>query len=306
VKENSGDLYGMSSVLDRAAELPRCSVVVASPYDGATIRSLYTAEKLGIVRPIVIGDEKKVREAAGRESIDLTSFTLVHAEDREIIAKAASFIQKKKAEIIMKGIVGTGDFLHVLLDPRWEIRTERILSHVGLFEIPMSKRLFLMSDAGVNILPNFTRKIHIVANAVDAARKLGIKKIRVAMLAAVEKVKLPTMTATLDAFLMRRFSETGFFGNCEIDGPFAFDNAIDPERAKTKGIKSAVAGKANVIIAPNIETGNVIWKSITCLQKGSAAGVVLGGVCPMIVPSRSDDWRTKLLSIKFARLLMGT
>jgi phosphate butyryltransferase len=306
MKEDNGDLYSINAVLDKAGKLPRCRMVVVSPYDSATLRSIYTAEKLGIVNPILIGDEQKIRENALREGIDLDSFSTVHTEERDTLEKAASFIQQKKADFIMKGIVGTGEFLHALLDPRWEIRTERILSHVGLFEIPQTKRLFLMSDAGVNILPNFTRKIHIIANAVDAARKLGIKKIRVAMLAAVEKVRLPAMPATLDAFLMKRFSETGFFGDCEIDGPFAFDNAIDPEMAEIKGISSAVAGKANVIISPNIETGNVIWKSITSLHKGEAAGVVLGGVCPFVVPSRSDDWRTKLLSIKFARILMGS
>ena len=105
---------------------------------------------------------------------------------------------------------------------------------------------------------------------------------------------------------MKRFSETGFFGKCEIDGPFAFDNAVNIEKADTKGIASTVAGRANVVIVPNIETGNVIWKSITSLHKGQAAGVVLGGVCPIVVPSRSDDWRTKFLSIKFARTLMGS
>ena len=126
------------------------------------------------------------------------------------------------------------------------------------------------------------------------------------MLAALEKVRLPTMPATRDAFLMKRFSTTGYFGRCEIDGPFAFDNAIDPEKAVTKGVGGAVAGQANVLIVPNIETGNVIWKSITVLNRQTAAGVVVGGRCPIVLPSRSDDFETKLLSIRFARLVLGT
>jgi phosphate butyryltransferase len=305
MKDNDGDLFGLHGVLDRARGKRTCRMVVAAPYDGATLQSVYSAEEEGVVEPILVGESTRIRESAEKSDVPEQALTVLHAEDAKVIELAASLLFEKKADIIMKGIVSTGDFLHVLLDPKWKLRTERILSHVGLLEIPETGRLFLMSDAGVNILPNFTRKIHIVANAVEAAKKIGIEKVRVAMLAAVEKVRLPTMPATLDAFLMKRFSETGYFGDCAIDGPFAFDNAIDPERANMKGLKSSVAGRANVLITPNIETGNVIWKSITCLQRGEAAGVVLGGKCPIVVPSRSDDKETKLLSIKFARLLWG-
>jgi phosphate butyryltransferase len=229
---------------------------------------------------------------------------ITDVEEEHILEASASIITDGRADLIMKGMVGTGNFIHVLLDPQWGIRTEEILTHVGMFEIPHTGRVFLLSDAGINIHPNFTRKIAIVLNAVGAARKLGIKNPRVAMLAAVERVQLPAMPATLDAFLMKKYSETGYFGKCEIDGPFAFDNAIDPEKAKTKGIGGKVAGNANVIIVPYIETGNVVWKSITSLQHRDAAGVVLGGRCPIVVPSRSDDYKTKLKSIQFARLLM--
>jgi phosphate butyryltransferase len=305
MKDTDGDLHGLHMTLNSAKSLSTCRMVVAAPYDCATLLSVYEAENEGIIEPILIGDTRKIRESAQRCGVVDHSMDILHAEDAGAVELAASLLLEKKADMIMKGILGTGDFLHVLLDPRWKIRTERILSHVGLFEIPETGRLFLISDAGVNIHPNFTRKIHIVANAVDAAKKIGIGQVRVAMLAAVEKVRLPAMPATLDAYLMKRFSETGYFGECSIDGPFAFDNAIDPESAYTKGLQSSVAGRANVVIAPNIETGNVIWKSITCLQRGKAAGVVLGGICPIVVPSRSDDKETKLLSIKFARLLWG-
>lgn len=301
----NGDLYNMYDLLDTAKELETRKMVVVSPYDSATLKSVFSARQEGVIEPLLVGDESRIRESAGRYNIPVNLLSIIHSREEEVLEHAASFILHGKADFIMKGMVGTGDFLHVLLDPRWKIRTERILSHVGLFEIPKTGRIFLMSDAGVNILPNFTRKIHIVANACDAARMLGIKQIKVAMLAAVEKVKLPAMPETLDAFLMKKFSETGYFGECEIDGPFAFDNALDHEKADTKSIRSTVSGNANVVITPNIETGNVIWKSITCLQRGDAAGVVLGGVCPIVVPSRSDDYKTKLLSIKFARLLMS-
>jgi phosphate butyryltransferase len=305
MEDTKGDIYGLHEVLNTVRDLPACRVVVVAPYDGATLLSVSDAQKEGVAEFVVVGDEKKIRESAEKNGMAPAKLLVLHSDEASMVEQAASLLRDGRADIIMKGIVGTGDFLHILLDPRWMVRTPRILSHVGLFEIPETKRLFLMSDAGVNILPNFSRKIHIVANAVDAARKIGITGIRVAMLAAVEKVSLPAMPATLDAFLMERFSRTGYFGRCEVEGPFAFDNAIDPEKADMKGIQSSVAGRANVLITPNIETGNVIWKSITCLQRGQAAGVVMGGACPIVVPSRADDRETKLLSIKFARLLLG-
>ncbi|MBN2324496.1 MAG: phosphate butyryltransferase [Spirochaetes bacterium] len=305
MRDKKGDIYGLHEVLNTARDLPACRLVIVAPYDAATLLSVSDAQREGVVKALLVGDEKKILECAEKNGVSFRELHVLHSEEESMVERAASMLRNDRADIIMKGIVGTGDFLHILLDPRWGVRTARILSHVGLFEIPETRRLFLMSDAGVNILPNFSRKIHIVANAVDAARKIGIKEIRVAMLAAVEKVHLPAMPATLDAFLMERFSHTGYFGRCEVEGPFAFDNAIDPGKADTKGIRSSVAGRANVLVTPNIETGNVIWKSITCLQRGQAAGVVMGGAFPIVVPSRADDRETKLLSIKFSRLLLG-
>lgn len=304
MEENKGDLYDMHSLLDKAKSLGPRKMVVAAPYDRATIKSVFIAGREGVIEPVLVGNEKRIRENAARFEIQLNSLSLVHTEDEDVLDRSASMLLEGKADFIMKGMVGTGNFIHVLLDPGWKIRTGRILSHVGVLEIPETKRIFLMSDGALNILPNFTRKIHIVANAVEAAEKMGFGRIKVAMLAAVEKIKLPAMPATLDAFLMKKYAETGYFDECEIDGPFAFDNALDPESAKAKGLGGSVAGVANVLIVPNIETGNVIWKSSTCLQGEDAAGVVLGGSCPIVVPSRSDDYKTKLLSIKFARLLM--
>jgi phosphate butyryltransferase len=298
------DIYNMASLLDSVSENPPMKMVVAAPYDMATIESVVTASRDGVIVPIMIGDKYRIKENAELFNIPLESISIIHTEEDDVLETTASIFLDGGADFIMKGMVGTGNFIHVLLDPRWQIRTERILSHVSMLEIPETKRVFLMSDGAINILPNFTRKIHIVANSVEAANKIGIGKIKVAMLAAVEKVKLPAMPATLDAFLMKKYAETGYFGECEIDGPFAFDNALDQESAETKGLKGNVAGQANVLIVPNIETGNVIWKSYTCLQGRDAAGVVLGGACPIVVPSRSDDFRTKLFSIKFARLLL--
>jgi phosphotransacetylase len=314
--EKNGDLVGIRDVLGRTAGLPPKRMVVVCPYDGATLESATRAGASGFVEPILLGDEMFIRRSAEEAGVDLAGVSLRGVDDNEVLERSGDMLMKKEAHLIMKGMVGTGKFIHVLLDPRWEMRTERILSHVGLLEIPESKRLFLMSDGALNILPNFTRKIQIVSNAVEAARRIGVGEIRVAMLAAVEKVTLPAMPATLDAFLMKKYAETGYFdqggaagdrcgpGRVLIDGPFAFDNAIDPQKARTKGIGGRVAGRANVVVVPNVETGNVIWKTVTCLEGRAAAGVVLGGRCPIIVPSRSDDAETKFLSIQFARLLL--
>lgn len=300
----SGDLYNMQEVLDRCRHMPPARLAVSRPYDNATLQSMEKACGMGFVHPLLVGKKDLIIEKSIQLSIGFDRFEIVDTEEDQILERTASLIHDREADFIMKGLVGTGTFIHVLLDPRWRIRTEDILSHVGMFEIPRTGRVFLMSDAALNILPNFSRKMEIVKNAVHAARSLGIRKIRVAMLAAVEKVKLPAMPATRDAFLMKKFATTGYFGRCEIDGPFAFDYAIDPEKAGTKGIDGKVAGSANVLIVPNIETGNVIWKSITVLNRQEAAGVVVGGSCPIVLPSRSDDWGTKLMSVQFARLLL--
>ncbi len=303
MNREDGDIYNMQSVLDSAKELSACKLVAVMPYDEASLKSIAIAHRDGTVHPLLVGDESRIKSAAEQFQIHINDMEIIHTHD-EAIETAALNISESRADFIMKGMVGTGHFFHIILEPRFQIRTERILSHVGMFELPLTKRIFLMSDAAINILPNFTRKIHIIANAVDAARRLGIRAVKVAMLAAVEKLNLPAMPATLDAFLMKKYATTGYFGRCEVDGPFAFDNALDPEKAMTKGIGGKVAGNANIIVCPNIETGNVIWKSITCIQRGEAAGVVLGARCPIVVPSRSDDYKTKLNSIQFARILL--
>jgi len=303
VAVQDGDLYDMHAVLNRFTGMKPARLVIVRPYDTASLEAAAAAAQENVAQPILVGNRKKMNELIRKLGIK-KDFVFVEASDDNILEQGASLLHDNEADFIMKGLVGTGDFIHVLLDPRWRVRTDRILSHVGMLEIPETKRVFLMSDAAINILPNFSRKIQIVRNAVDAARRIGIRRIRAAMLAAVEQVKLPAMPATLDAFLMKKYAETGRFGDCIVEGPFAFDNAIDYRKAVEKGIGGSVAGRANVLIVPNIETGNVIWKTITCLQRGPAAGVVLGGSCPIVVPSRADDTKTKILSIKFARLLL--
>ena len=297
------DLFDLQTVLQKAQKLPKVRMAVVAPYDIATLRALRESLNRDVAIPVLIGHEGTIRDRAKEYDISLEGMEIINTALEEQLEKAGEFIKEGDVKIVMKGMVGTGDFIHVLLDPKYGIRTGRILSHVSMFEIPETRRIFLMSDAAINILPNFNRKVHIVANAVEVARKIGIPKIKVAMLAAVEKVRLPAMPATLDAFLMKKFATTGYFGECIVEGPFAFDNAIDPERAKTKGIYGRVAGVSNIVIVPNIETGNVIYKSITCLHKMDGAGVVVGGRMPIVVPSRSDNWRTKFLSIEFSKLL---
>lgn len=304
IRRESDDLYHMTEVLDSCRRLQPLRLAVSRPYDAATLISMERACSMGIVHPLLVGKKGLIVEKSNQLDIGYKRFEIVDTEEDSILEATASLFHDREADFIMKGFVGTGAFIQVLLDPKWRIRTEDILSHVGMFEIPHTGRVFLMSDAALNILPNFSRKMEIVKNAVHTAASLGIRKIRVAMLAAVEKVKLPAMPATRDAFLMKKFATTGYFGRCDIDGPFAFDNALDTEKADTKGISGRVAGRANVLIVPNIETGNVIWKSITVLNQQEAAGVVVGGSCPIVLPSRSDDWETKLRSVQFARLLL--
>jgi phosphotransacetylase len=300
----SDDLYDLKNLLDQSSALGPARMVVVNPVDSATLESVNQAARTGVVHPVLVGPAAQIRDSAARLGIESGEFDLVDADRDTVLERSARLLGEGAADFIMKGMVATGAFMHVLLDPKYGVRTESILSHVGLIEMPKTRRLYFMSDGALNIRPNFSRKIMILQNAVTAARAMGLDRPRVAMLAAVETVKLPAMPATLDAFLMSKYAQTGALGECDVEGPFAFDNAIDPQRADEKGIGGRVAGRANVLIVPNIETGNVIWKMVTCVEGGTPAGVVMGGSCPIVVPSRADDTATKLMSIQFARLLL--
>ena len=217
-----------------------------------------------------------------------------HAES---IYHAVELYKNGKIDMIMKGLTSTSTLLRVILDKERGIPPDGILSHVGVCYLPQYKRLLFVTDAGVNINPSLRRKIEIIKNAANLAQGFGINNPKVAMLAAIEKVNLPAMPATLDAALISRMSDRGPFKNIVIGGPFALDNAISLNAADYKGIHHPVAGNADIVCVPDIESGNILYKAITVIAGLNLIGIVVGSKIPLIVTSRSDPDKTKYYSI---------
>ncbi len=279
-------------------------MVVAAAAEPAIIAAAAHAMREELVRPILIGRCERTRRLAEEASIPLENVELIEAPDPVVAsALAVKLVHEGEADLVMKGLVRTKDFVRAVLNHQIGMRSGGTLSQVALFESPDRSRLMLLTDCGINIRPRFNRKVAIIRNAVELANVLGIDEPKVAVIAAVETVELPTMPATLDAELLRRMAEAGHFGRCIIDGPLAMDNALDGQTAETKGRASPVAGQADVIVVPEIETGNAVYKTIRYVAGRDMASVVVGAAGPVVVASRSDSPNTKLYSIALGALL---
>jgi phosphate butyryltransferase len=273
-------------------------MAVAAAGEAAAIVSAVQAREEGLVRPILVGPSDLIRQIAEQEGIALDGIELLEAPDPVLAsALAVKLVHDGEAELLMKGLVRTKDFLRAVLSHEFGLRGEGALSQVAVFESPDRSRLMLLSDSGVNIRPRFNRKVAIIRNAMAVANALGIEEPKVAVIAAVETVELPTMPATLDAELLRRMAEAGRFGRCILDGPLAMDNALDAHTADVKGRVSPIAGQADIVIVPEIETGNAVYKVIRYLAGRELASIIAGTVVPVVITSRSDSPQTKLYSI---------
>jgi len=228
---------------------------------------------------------------------------IVHEPDSRLTArKVMELVSLGHAQIAMKGKIETANFLRAALDKQYGIRSGRLLSHVGVFQIPGFDRLIFVSDAGVVVAPDMTMKVELVRNAIFVAQTLGVELPKVAILAATEMVH-PKIPTTMDAANLAKMADRGQIRGGIIDGPLALDNAISPESAAAKGIKSEVAGRADILITPDIEAGNLLAKAITYFAHGRMAGIVVGGRAPLVVASRSDPHETKLVSMALGVLL---
>jgi len=279
-------------------------MAVAAAGEPAVIAALSHAMRERLVRPVLVGVRDRIREIADQQGVDLADVELVEAADPVAAAAlAVKLVHEGQAELVMKGLVRTKDFLRAVLHQEFGMRGGRPLSHVAVFESPDLSRLMLLTDSGINIRPRFSRKVAIIKNAVQLAHALGIDEPKVAVIAAVETVELPTMPASLDAEMLRRMGEAGEFGRCVVDGPLAMDNALDAHTADLKGRSSPVAGHADVIVVPEIETGNAVYKTIRYIAGRELASIVVGAASPAVVASRSDSANTKLYSIALGALL---
>jgi phosphate butyryltransferase len=280
---------------------PRTAIVY--PCDALAIEAAVEAAAAGLITPVLIGPLDKIRAAAGAAKADLTSFELIAAADAPASAEAATaLVRAAKAEILMKGSLHTDQLMHAVVNPMTGLGTARRISHVYMMDVPGHDRPLLITDAAVNIAPTLEEKRDIVQNAVDLAQAMGIERPRVAILSAVETVN-PKLRSTLDAAALCKMADRGQITGADVDGPLAFDNAVSVEAAREKGIISNVAGRADILVVPDLEAGNMLAKQLTFLAGADAAGVVLGARVPIVLTSRADSARTRIASCAVAVLL---
>ncbi|WP_163195519.1 phosphate butyryltransferase [Clostridium thermarum] len=278
-------------------------VAVAVAQDEPVLEAVKAAQEQGIAEAILVGDENAIKEVADKIGMDLTKFQIVHEpNDIKAALKAVELVSKGQANMVMKGLVDTANFLRAVLNKEVGLRTGRLMSHVAVFEIKDFDRLIFLTDAAFNMYPDLKAKIDILNNAVEVAHAVGIDTPKVAPVCAVEVVN-PDMPATIDASILSKMNDRGQIKGCIVDGPLALDNAISEEAAKHKKVGGPVAGKADILLLPNIDAANVMYKTLTYTSESRNGGILVGTSAPVILTSRADSFETKTYSIALAALV---
>ena len=290
------------------ALLQRCKgqapivTAVAHPCEESALAGAVDAGKLGLITPILVGPSAKIQEVATKGGIDLSGVRVVDAaHSHASAAKAVELVRTGEAELLMKGSLHTDELLGAVVARETGLRTGRRISHVFLMDVPTYHKVLLVTDAAINIAPALEDKVDICQNAIDLAISLGLKTPKVAILAAVETVN-SKMQATIDAACLCKMADRGQIRGGLLDGPLAFDNAISKEAAKIKGIASEVAGDPDILLAPDLEAGNILAKQLSFLANADSAGIVLGAKVPVILTSRADSVRSRIASCGVAML----
>lgn len=290
-------------LLKKVNDCAKKKVAVAVAQDEAVLEAIKAAKERGIADAILVGDSVKIKEIADKIDMDLTQFEIVNEPNvNKAALEAIRLVSSGKADMVMKGLVDTATFLRSVLNKEVGLRTGKLMSHVAVFEIEGIDRLILLTDAAFNTYPDLKAKVQILNNAVDVAHACGIEVPKVAPVCAVEIVN-PDMPATIDASLLSKMNDRGQIKGCIVDGPLALDNALSEEAAHHKGITGKVAGKADVILLPNIESANVMYKTLTYTSKSRNGGLLVGTSAPVILTSRADSFETKVHSIALAALV---
>lgn len=278
-------------------------MAVAAAQEQSALEAALDARAAGIVEPILVGDGDMIRAIASDIGASLDGVRIIEEKDfAKAAAVAVALVRSGEADILMKGVLDTSILLKAALNKEAGLNAGRLTSHVAVIESPHYHKLFVVTDAAINIAPDLQGKLDILANAVQASRALGVDKPKVALLAAVEKVNADKMPCTADAAIITQMQRRGQIKGCIIDGPLALDNAISAESARIKHIESEVAGDADVLVAPDIEAGNVLYKCLLDLGGAKGAGIVAGAAKPIVLTSRADSRETKLASIALASL----
>lgn len=294
----------IKEILDILKGEDKVILSVAAAEDKEVLQAIKDAVEREIIEPILVGDSKKIKLISEEISFDLTGIKILNSNNIEESAKiAVELVSSKNADFVMKGILDTSVLLKSVLNKDYGLRTDSLLSHVMVYQMENYHKLILITDGGMNISPNYKQKEMILKNAIQAAKALGMDTIKVACLAAKEKVN-PKMQATIDGDLLKKASIDGKFGeNVIVEGPLALDLALSKEASIIKGFKSEVSGDVDILLVPNIEVGNGIGKSFTYMANAKSAGVIMGAKAPIVLVSRSDSSESKLYSIAYGALI---
>jgi phosphotransacetylase len=290
-------------LLKRCKGLEPVPTAVAHPCDETALAGAIEAAQRGLITPILVGPVARIRDIAARHGIDLGTVEVVDAPHSHAAAeRAVELVRQGRAELLMKGSLHSDELLGAVLARETGLRTSRRLSHVFIMDIPTYHKVLMVTDGGINIAPGLEDKADICQNAIDLAISLGVGRPKVAVLAAVETVT-SKMPATIDAAALCKMAERGQITGGLIDGPLAFDNAISAEAARMKGIESPVAGDPDILLAPDLEAGNMLAKQLSFLARADSAGLVLGARVPIILTSRADNVRSRIASCAIAMLV---
>jgi len=290
-------------LIARCKSLPPVPCAVAHPCDESALRGAVEAAEAGLIAPVLVGPRARIEALAKQHKLNISKYPIVDAAHSEDSAAAAvALVREGKAEALMKGSLHTDELMGAVVKRDTGLRTARRISHCFVMDVPNHADPLIITDAAVNIAPTLKDKVHIVQNAIDLARDLGAPEVRVAILSAMETVN-PDVPSTLEAAALCKMADRGQIVGAVLDGPLALDNAISMEAAQVKKIASPVAGRANVLVVPDLEAGNMLAKSLTFLAGADAAGIVLGARVPIILTSRADSLGTRLASCAVAALV---
>ena len=290
-------------LLKKVSSCSKKKVAVAVAQDEPVLEAIKSAKERGIADAILVGDESKIKEIASKIDMDISLFEVVNETNvAKATLEAIKLVSSGRADMVMKGLVDTATFLRSVLNKEVGLRTGKLMSHVSVFEIEGIDRLILLTDAAFNTYPDLKAKVQILNNSVGVAKACGIDMPKVAPICAVEVVN-PDMPSTIDASLLSKMNDRGQIKGCIVDGPLALDNALSEEAAHHKGITGEVAGKADILLLPNIETANVMYKTLTYTSKSRNGGLLVGTSAPVILTSRADSFETKVNSIALAALV---
>ena len=293
----------LQELVEIAQEGPPTRVAVAAAAHKLVLESVHRSVDQGLVIPLLVGIEEEIREQAEAIGWELQDDQIVATNTNLAAADAAvDLVRQGEAQVLMKGYLHMDEMLRAILRQGTGLRTDRLLSHVFVLEVPTYHKLLLITDAAINIHPDIPEKAAITQNAVDLARKLGVEMPKVAALSSIETIN-PKIPSTVHAACLHKMSERGQIKGAIVDGPLAFDNAISAEAAADKGIKSPVSGDVDVVVVPDLDAGNILSKNLEYLASAKMAGIVMGASAPVVLTSRSDPPRARVYSLALASLL---